>query len=47
MDSNSRYVKVYKSGGVEADELRAEICNVMEGGEKAFLMRANRYRIEK
>ena len=47
MDSNSRYVKVYKSGGVEEDELRAEICNVMEGGEKAFLMRANRYRIEK
>ena len=47
MDSNSRYVKVYKCGGVEEDELRAEICNVMEGGEKAFLMRANRYRIEK
>ena len=47
MDSNSRYVKVYKSGGVEEDELRTEICNVMEGGEKAFLMRANRYRIEK
>lgn len=47
MDSNSRHVKVYKSGGVEENELRREICNVMEGGEKAFLMRANRYRIEK
>ncbi|WP_343009334.1 TrlF family AAA-like ATPase [Clostridium celatum] len=47
MDSNSRYLKVYKSGGVEEDELRTEICNVMEGGEKAFLMRANRYRIER
>lgn len=47
MDSNSRYVKVFKSGGIEEDELRAEICSVMEGGEKAFLMRANRYRIEK
>lgn len=45
MDSNSKYVKVYKSGGIEEEGLRSEICNVMEGGEQAFLMRANRYKI--
>lgn len=45
MDSNSKYVKVYKSGGIEETDLRNEICNVMEGGKEAFLMRANRYRI--
>lgn len=45
MDSNSQYIKVYKSGGIEDKCLRDEICNVMEGGETAFLMRANRYKI--
>ena len=44
MDSNSKYLKVYNSGGIEDDDLRAEICNVMEGGKQAFLMRANRYK---
>lgn len=43
MDSNSKYVKVFKSGTIEEELLREEICNVMEGGEKAFMMRANRY----
>lgn len=45
MDSNSKYVKIFKSGGIEEDELRDEICTVMEGGEMAFSMRANRYKI--
>lgn len=43
MDSTSKYVKVYKSGGIEDEDLSTEICNVMEGGRQAFLMRANRY----
>lgn len=43
MNSSSRDVSIFKSGTIEDKELRDEICSVMEGGEKAFTMRANRY----
>lgn len=45
MNSDSKNVEVFKLGTIEDNKLREEICNVMEGGEKAFLMRANRYSI--
>lgn len=45
MNSDSKNVEVFKIGTIEDNKLRDEICNVMEGGEKAFLMRANRYSI--
>lgn len=47
MNSNSKNIEVFKAGTIEDTELRGEICSVMEGGEKAFLMRANRYSIMK
>lgn len=43
MNSSSRDLSVFKSGTIEDKELRDEICSVMEGGEKAFTMRASRY----
>lgn len=43
MDSNSKNVNVFRAGTIEEKILRDEICNVMEGGEKAFMMRASRY----
>ncbi|MBL4933044.1 TrlF family AAA-like ATPase [Clostridium paridis] len=43
MNSDSKNIEVFKQGTIEDNKLRDEICNVMEGGEKAFLMRANRY----
>ena len=45
MNSNSEYIEIYKSGGIEDEELKSEICDVMEGGKQAFSMRANRYNI--
>lgn len=45
MNSDSKNIEVFKLGTIEDNKLRDEICNVMEGGEKAFLMRANRYSI--
>ena len=35
----------YKSGSLENPQIRAEICRILEGGEKAFLERERRYGI--
>lgn len=43
MNSSSRDLSVFKLGTIEDKGLRDEICSVMEGGEKAFTMRASRY----
>lgn len=43
MNSDSKKVEIFKSGCIENKEIKDEICGVMEGGENAFIMRANRY----
>lgn len=44
MDSNSTDVKVLHSGTVENVAIKKEICDVMEGSEKAFKLRSERYK---
>jgi energy-coupling factor transporter ATP-binding protein EcfA2 len=44
MDSTSTDIKVLYSGTVENNEIKKEICDVMEGSEKAFKLRSERYR---
>ena len=43
MDSSSRYLKVHSEGMLEDKEVKTEICEIMEGGEDAFKLRAERY----
>ncbi|MEO7283129.1 TrlF family AAA-like ATPase [Gelidibacter sp.] len=42
MDSESRSLEVLYSGTVEEPTIKKEICDVMEGSEKAFNMRSER-----
>jgi len=35
----------YKSGGLEEEHIRKEVCNILEGGEIAFKERARRLRV--
>jgi hypothetical protein len=35
----------YVSGGLESEEIRKEVCEILEGGEAAFMERAKRLRI--
>lgn len=44
MASESNTIKVFNTGSVEQPAIKREICNVMEGSEVAFQMRANRYK---
>lgn len=46
MNSSSKYISVKEAGTLENEEIKSEICDVMEGGENAFIMRANRYGIK-
>ena len=34
----------YKNGSLENDEIRAAVCEILEGGPIAFEQRSNRYR---
>jgi DNA repair ATPase RecN len=43
MDSKSEKISVFKTGTVEDNEIKKEICDVMEGSEFAFQMRRKRY----
>lgn len=43
MDSESKNVKVYSTGCIDDNEVKKEVCDVMEGTEDAFLMRSKRY----
>ncbi|MPM18872.1 hypothetical protein SDC9_65289 [bioreactor metagenome] len=43
MDSESKYVKVKCAGTIDHECVRKEICDVMEGTEHAFEMRAKKY----
>ena len=44
MDSSSRYLKIQTDGMLEKKEVKKEICEIMEGGEDAFRLRAERYK---
>lgn len=44
MDSTTLDIKVLHSGTVENSAIKKEICDVMEGSEKAFQMRSERYK---
>jgi ABC-type cobalamin/Fe3+-siderophores transport system ATPase subunit len=44
MDSESKNLEVLYSGTVEEPTIKKEICDVMEGSEKAFNMRSERYK---
>jgi len=35
----------YQSGGLEEEHIRREVCNILEGGERAFKERARRLRV--
>lgn len=37
---------VYSSGGLEDDEIRQQVCEILEGGEAAFKERAKRLRVK-
>lgn len=45
MDSESPHTSILHSGTIEREEIKKEICDVMEGSEKAFKMRSDRYKI--
>lgn len=45
MDSDSVSVKKKYEGTLDQDEIRSEICDVMEGSEYAFSMRAHKYHL--
>ena len=44
MDSNSKYLKIHTEGMLESVPVKKEICEIMEGGEDAFKLRALRYK---
>lgn len=44
MDSTSRFLKIHTEGMIEKIEVKKEICDIMEGGEEAFALRAARYK---
>jgi energy-coupling factor transporter ATP-binding protein EcfA2 len=44
MDSTTTDIKVLHSGTVENISIKKEICDVMEGSEKAFQLRSERYK---
>ncbi len=44
MDSTTLDIKVLHSGTVENSAIKKEICDVMEGSEKAFQLRSERYK---
>lgn len=43
MDTESKYVRVKTAGSIDSDDVRKEICDIMEGTEYAFKMRAQKY----
>jgi hypothetical protein len=45
MDSDSRYIKIKAEGTLDNEVIRKEICDVMEGTEYAFGMRAKKYHL--
>lgn len=46
MDSATRFVQIKTQGTLDNEEVRKEICDVMEGTEYAFEMRAKKYHLK-
>ena len=46
MDSHSKFVRVKMQGSADNDNIRREVCDVVEGTEKAFLQRARKYHLK-
>lgn len=44
MDSNTPYLTIHTEGMLESTDVKKEICEIMEGGEDAFKLRAMRYK---
>ncbi|MCU7668182.1 hypothetical protein N7978_35285 [Bacillus thuringiensis] len=47
LDSDTRDISIFKSGFVDYPDIKKKICDIMEGGEKAFTLRALRYGFNK
>lgn len=47
MDSESKVLSVWHEGTIEEDDIKREICDVMEGGVDAFKLRSQRYNLLK
>lgn len=45
MDSRSKFVRVKMQGSADNDNVRREVCDVVEGTERAFLQRAKKYHL--
>ena len=45
MDARSKFVRVKMKGSVDKDEIRKEVCDVMEGTEEGFVRRARKYHL--
>ena len=46
MDSHSKFVRVRLQGSADNDNVRHEVCDLVEGTEKAFLQRARKYHLK-
>ena len=46
MDSQSKFVRIKMQGSADNDDIRKEVCDTVEGTEKAFLQRARKYHLE-
>ncbi len=46
MDSSSRYINIKHTGSIDDLTIKEEICDVMEGTEFAFKMRAKKYHLK-
>ena len=46
MDSHSKFVRVKMQGSADNDAVRHEVCDILEGTEKAFLQRARKYHLQ-
>jgi hypothetical protein len=46
MDSNSKFVRVKMKGSVDKEEIRKEVCDVMEGTEEGFVRRVRKYHLD-
>ena len=46
MDSHSKFVRIKMQGSADNDDIRREVCDVVEGTEKAFMQRARKYHLK-
>jgi hypothetical protein len=46
MDSRSKFVRVKMKGSVDKEDIRKEVCDIMEGTEEGFVRRVRKYHLE-